>query len=29
MTEVVAQADTVTLHKTTPPFHLVPMPNVY
>ena len=26
MTEVVAQDDTVTLYKTTPPFQLLPMP---
>ena len=25
MTEVVAQDHTVTLNKTTPPFHLLPM----
>ena len=29
MTEVVAQDDTVTfVHKTTPPFQLLPMPKV-
>ena len=28
MNEVVAQADTVTLNKTTPPFQLLPMPKV-
>ena len=28
MTEVVAQDDTVTLNKTTPPFQLLPMPKV-
>ena len=28
MTEVVAQDDTVTLNKTTPPFQLSPMPKV-
>ena len=28
MTEVVAQDDTVTLNKTTPPFQLVPMPKL-
>ena len=28
MTEVVAQDDTVTLNKTTPHFHLLPMSKV-
>ena len=28
MTEVVAQDNTVTLNKTTPPFKLLPMPKV-
>ena len=28
MTEVVAQYDTVTLNKTTPPFQILPMPKV-
>ena len=28
MTEVVAQEDTVTFNKTTPPFQLLPMPKV-
>ena len=28
MTEVVAQDDTVTMNKTTPPFQLLPMPKV-
>ena len=28
MTEVVAQDDTVTLNKTTPPFQLLPMSNL-
>ena len=28
MTEVVAQYDTVTFDKTTPPFQLLPMPKV-
>ena len=28
MTEVVAQDDTVTLNKTTPPFQLLPLPKI-
>ena len=28
MSEVVAQDDTVTFNKTTPPFQLLPMPKV-
>ena len=28
MTEIVAQDDTVTLNKTTPPFQLLSMPKV-
>ena len=28
MTEVVAQDETFTLNKTTPPFQLLPMPKV-
>ena len=28
MTEVVAQDDKLLLNKTTPPFHILPMPKV-